>query len=137
MKQREVWKARAPVLAHSAACSPSCTAFLTVQILQTQNSVLSVEVKAKTGAKVKDSVKKTEHEAEGGVEVEAKATTGAKVKASAKKTEHEAKGGMESKGTCASSLHSSLSFLLSFPHSATPGNPEQSWCIVSGSKGKS
>eukprot|EP00961_Rhodomonas_salina_P023602 317081-Rhodomonas_salina.1 len=78
MKQREVWKARAPVRARSAAHSPSSAAFLTVQILQTQNTVL----------------------------VEAKAKTGAKVKASAKKTEHEAKGGVESEGTCASSLHS-------------------------------
>eukprot|EP00961_Rhodomonas_salina_P093881 1263057-Rhodomonas_salina.1 len=73
MKQREVWKARVPVQARSAARSPSGTASLAVQILQTQNSsVLSVEVKGKTGAKAKDSVKKTEHEAKGGVEVEAK-----------------------------------------------------------------
>eukprot|EP00961_Rhodomonas_salina_P286082 3865419-Rhodomonas_salina.1 len=66
MKQREVWKARAPVLACSAAHSPSGAAFLAVQILQTQNSVLSVEAKAKIGAKVKASAKKTEHEAKGG-----------------------------------------------------------------------
>eukprot|EP00961_Rhodomonas_salina_P030314 408129-Rhodomonas_salina.1 len=59
MKQREAWKARAPVQACSAAHSPSCTAFLTVQILQTQNSVLSVEVKAKTRAKAKASAKTT------------------------------------------------------------------------------
>eukprot|EP00961_Rhodomonas_salina_P136879 1841088-Rhodomonas_salina.1 len=109
MKQREAWKARAPVLACSTAHSPSSTAFLTVQILQTQNSVLSVEAKAKTGAKVKDS---------------------------AKKTEHEAKGEVESEGTCASLLHSSLSFRLcsGFPPCANPANQEQ--CIVSGSKGE-
>eukprot|EP00961_Rhodomonas_salina_P018017 242408-Rhodomonas_salina.1 len=66
MKQREEWKVRAPVLARSTARSPSSAAFLAVQILQTRNSVLSVEAKAKTGAKVKASAKKTEHEAKGG-----------------------------------------------------------------------
>eukprot|EP00961_Rhodomonas_salina_P269045 3635481-Rhodomonas_salina.1 len=68
MKQREEWKARAPVRACSTARSPSGTAFLrlAVQILQTRNSVLSVKAKAQTGARVKASVKKTEHEAKGG-----------------------------------------------------------------------
>eukprot|EP00961_Rhodomonas_salina_P128030 1725727-Rhodomonas_salina.1 len=56
-------------------------------------------------------------------------------KESAKQTdlEHEAKGGVESKGTCASSLCSSLSFRHCFPHCANPANQEQ--CIVSGSEG--
>eukprot|EP00961_Rhodomonas_salina_P278981 3768778-Rhodomonas_salina.1 len=70
MKQREEWKARAPVQARSAAHYPSSAAFLAVQILQIQNSVLSVKAKAKTGAKAKASAKKTEHEAKGGVESE-------------------------------------------------------------------
>eukprot|EP00961_Rhodomonas_salina_P269489 3640902-Rhodomonas_salina.1 len=61
MKQREEWKAKAPVRARSTARSPSGAAFLAVQILQTSNSVLSVKAKAKTGARVKASVKKTVH----------------------------------------------------------------------------
>eukprot|EP00961_Rhodomonas_salina_P067102 901233-Rhodomonas_salina.1 len=66
MKQREAWKARAPVRARSAARSSSGSASLAVQILQTQNCVLSVEARAKTGAKANASAKKTEHEAKGG-----------------------------------------------------------------------